>query len=559
MSEGFAELFESSFKGQKMRQGSIVSATVVDVANGLVIVDAGLKSEGFIPIQQFHDEHGALEISIGDTVDVALDLLEDGFGETKLSREKAKRIQAWDELEEAHELNKTVRGVITDRVKGGFSVDIRNLRAFLPGSLVDLRPVRDASHLQGEELDFKIIKIDRERNNVVISRKAVMETENSQEREQLLEQIREGMIIKGTVKNLTEYGAFLDLGGIDGLLHITDMAWKRVKNPTEIVAIGDEIEVKVIKFERERNRVSLGLKQMTEDPWSGLEQRYPVKTRAPGRVTNLVDYGCFVELEKGVEGLVHVSEMDWTTRHAHPSKFVSIGDEVEVMVLDIDQVRRRISLGIKQCHPNPWEEFARTHKKGDQVRGAIKSITDFGIFVGLAGQIDGLVHMSDISWDSNREPAMREYRKGQEVKAVILGIDAQRERISLGIKQLTEDPFALYIARNGKGSSVMATVREVRAKQVLVTLADKVEGTINLSELSLGKKVDDARNEVQIGQEMEVKITTIDRKKRIIGVSVKAQRQTEERDAARDYASSGKTIDPPKLGDILKERLDQAE
>ena len=557
MNEGFAKLFESSCNMQSMRQGTIISAVVVDVVNDLVIVDAGLKSEAFIPVQQFRDEQGQVEVGIGDTVDVALDLLEDGFGETKLSREKAKRMQIWNELERIHSAEETVQGTITERVKGGFAVGIRGLRAFLPGSLVDVRPVRDSSHLLGEPLEFKIIKIDRRRNNVVVSRRELLEDKHSQERKELLERIKEGEVIDGEVKNLTEYGAFLDLGGIDGLLHITDMAWKRVKHPTEVVEIGDKLQVKVLKFERERSRVSLGLKQMTEDPWVGLERRYPLRTRISGKVTNLVDYGCFVELEEGIEGLVHVSEMDWTVRNAHPSKFVQIGDDVDVVILDIDQSRRRISLGMKQCRPNPWEEFATSHSKNEHITGTVKSITDFGIFIGLEGQIDGLVHLSDISWDNN-EQVILNYRKGQTLETIILGIDAERERISLGIKQMEEDPFSNYTEKYKKGSSVTGTVSDVQAKLVVLQLAEGVEGTIKSNELSLDKQVEDARTEVHAGDTLEVKIIAIDRKKRTIDLSAKAQAKMEEQDTAREYAEDT-AVESPKLGDILKERLDKAE
>ncbi len=454
MSESFAELFEESQIESKMRPGAIISAVVVDVNNDTIIVNAGLKSEGIIPIDQFFDEHGELEVALGDTVDVALDSIEDGYGVTRLSREKAKRKIAWTVLEKAHEDNATIIGVITERVKGGFTVDVDKVRAFLPGSLVDVRPVRDTSYLEGKPLEFKVIKIDQKRNNVVVSRRAVVETESSVERDALLESLKEGALIKGVVKNLTDYGAFLDLGGIDGLLHITDMAWKRVKNPSEIVNIGDEIEVKVLKYDREKNRVSLGLKQMGEDPWLDLTRRYPEGARLHGKVTNLADYGCFVELEEGVEGLVHVSEMDWTNKNVHPSKLVHIGEECDVIILDIDQERRRISLGMKQCQSNPWEQFAATHNKGDRVVGVIKSITDFGIFIGLDGGIDGLVHLSDVTWAENADESIRNFSKGEEVETVVLAVDAERERISLGVKQLERDPFSSFVAENPKGTIV---------------------------------------------------------------------------------------------------------
>jgi small subunit ribosomal protein S1 len=550
MSESFAELFEQSQIDAKMRPGSIVTGTVVDV----VIVNAGLKSEAFIPIEQFYDEKGDLEVNVGDEVDVALDAVEDGFGETRLSREKAKRLLAWEQLEKAFEAGETVTGVITERVKGGFTVDIDKVRAFLPGSLVDVRPVRDTSYLEGKPLEFKVIKIDRRRSNVVVSRRAVVESESSAEREALLEKLTEGVVVKGVVKNLTDYGAFLDLGGIDGLLHITDMAWKRVKDPSEIVNIGDEIEVKVLKFDRERNRVSLGLKQMGDDPWSDLTRRFPEGARLKGRVTNIADYGCFVELEEGVEGLVHVSEMDWTNKNVHPSKLVHIGDEVDVMILDIDEERRRISLGMKQCQANPWEQFAALHNKGDRVTGTIKSITDFGIFIGLEGGIDGLVHLSDVSWTEEGEQAIRKYQKGEEIETVVLAVDAERERISLGIKQLEKDPFSSFVAEHPKGNIVNCTVQNVEPKNVTVTLADGVEGQLKASELSMDKKVDDARTVVKEGDSLEVKITAIDRKKRTITVSVRAKESDEETAAVREYAPD--TSSGAKLGDLLKEHLD---
>jgi len=554
MSESFAELFEQSQIDAKMRPGTIVTGTVVDVSPDTVVVNAGLKSEAFIPIEQFYDEKGELEVGVGDEVDVALDAVEDGFGETRLSREKAKRLRAWEQLEKAFEAGETVTGVITERVKGGFTVDIDKVRAFLPGSLVDVRPVRDTTYLEGKPLEFKVIKIDRRRSNVVVSRRAVVESENSAEREALLEKLTEGVVVKGVVKNLTDYGAFLDLGGIDGLLHITDMAWKRVKDPSEIVNIGDEIEVKVLKFDRERSRVSLGLKQMGDDPWSDLTRRFPEGARIKGRVTNIADYGCFVELEEGVEGLVHVSEMDWTNKNVHPSKLVHIGDEVEVMILDIDEERRRISLGMKQCQPNPWEQFAALHNKGDRVTGTIKSITDFGIFIGLEGGIDGLVHLSDVSWTEEGEQAIRKYQKGEEIETVVLAVDAERERISLGIKQLERDPFSSYVAEHPKGSIVKSTVQNVEARSVTVLLAEGVEGQLKSSELSIDKKVDDARTVVKEGDDLEVKITAIDRKKRTITVSVRAKESDEETAAVREYAPD--TSSGTKLGDILKEHLD---
>jgi small subunit ribosomal protein S1 len=554
MSESFAELFEQSYLESKMRPGSIVTAIVVDVNNDAVIVNAGLKSEGVIPIEQFYNEKGELEVAVGDEVDVALDAVEDGFGETRLSREKAKRLMAWTKLEKAHTENATVIGIITERVKGGFTVDVDNIRAFLPGSLVDVRPVKDTTYLEGKPIEFKVIKIDQRRSYVVVSRRAVVESENSAERVALLENLKEGMVVKGIVKNLTDYGAFLDLGGIDGLLHITDMAWKRVKDPAEIVAIGDEIDVKILKFDRERNRVSLGLKQMGDDPWANLPVRYPEGARLRGKITNIADYGCFVELEEGVEGLVHVSEMDWTNKNVHPSKLVHVGQEVDVVILDIDQERRRISLGMKQCQPNPWDQFAATQNKGDRVSGVIKSITDFGIFIGLDGGIDGLVHLSDVTWSDETEEAIRKFKKGEEVEAVVLAVDAERERISLGIKQLERDPFSNYVAEYPKGSIVKAKVTGVEAKSVTVQLADGIEGQLKASELSNDRKVEDARMAVKEGDELEVKITAIDRKKRTINVSVKAKESDEESAAVREYAPN--TSSGAKLGDILKGHLD---
>jgi small subunit ribosomal protein S1 len=554
MSESFAELFEQSKIEAKMRPGTIISAMVVEINQDTVIVNAGLKSEGLISIDQFHNESGEVEVSVGDTVDVALDAVEDGFGETRLSRQKAKSLMAWTTLEKAHEANETVIGVITERVKGGFTVEVEKVRAFLPGSLVDVRPVRDTTYLEGKPLEFKVIKIDQRRSNVVVSRRAVVESENTAERHALLDKLTEGVNVKGVVKNLTDYGAFLDLGGIDGLLHITDMAWKRVKDPSEIVNIGDEIEVKVLKFDRERNRVSLGLKQMGDDPWSDLTRRYPEGARLRGKITNLADYGCFVELEEGVEGLVHVSEMDWTNKNVHPSKLVHIGEEVDVVILDIDQERRRISLGMKQCQANPWEQFAVLNSKSDRVTGVIKSITDFGIFIGLEGGIDGLIHLSDVSWTDETDDVIHKYKKGEEIETVVLAVDADRERISLGIKQLEKDPFSSYVAENAKGSIVNSKILSVEQSSLTVELAEGVEGMMRASELSIDKKVEDARNEVKEGEDLEVKITAIDRKKRTIAVSVRAKESDDESAAVREYApdsSSG-----AKLGDLLKEQLD---
>ncbi|EPJ2971594.1 TPA: 30S ribosomal protein S1 [Klebsiella pneumoniae] len=530
MTESFAQLFEESLKEIETRPGSIVRGVVVAIDKDVVLVDAGLKSESTIPAEQFKNAQGELEIQVGDEVDVALDAVEDGFGETLLSREKAKRHEAWITLEKAYEDAETVTGVINGKVKGGFTVELNGIRAFLPGSLVDVRPVRDTLHLEGKELEFKVIKLDQKRNNVVVSRRAVIESENSAERDQLLENLQEGMEVKGIVKNLTDYGAFVDLGGVDGLLHITDMAWKRVKHPSEIVNVGDEITVKVLKFDRERTRVSLGLKQLGEDPWVAIAKRYPEGTKLTGRVTNLTDYGCFVEIEEGVEGLVHVSEMDWTNKNIHPSKVVNVGDVVEVMVLDIDEERRRISLGLKQCKSNPWQQFAETHNKGDRVEGKIKSITDFGIFIGLDGGIDGLVHLSDISWNVAGEEAVREYKKGDEIAAVVLQVDAERERISLGVKQLAEDPFNNYVALNKKGAIVVGKVTAVDAKGATVELADGVEGYLRASEASRDR-VEDATLVLSVGDEVEAKFTGVDRKNRVVSLSVRAKDEAEEKDA----------------------------
>ncbi|GGA73765.1 30S ribosomal protein S1 [Neiella marina] len=530
MTESFADLFEESLKELETRPGSIVKGTIVAIENGVVLVDAGLKSESAIPAEQFKNAEGELEVALGDSVDVALDAVEDGFGETQLSREKAKRHEAWIVLEKAYEDAETVTGVINGKVKGGFTVDVGNIRAFLPGSLVDVRPVRDTLHLEGKELEFKVIKLDKRRNNVVVSRRAVIESETSQERESLLENLQEGQEVKGIVKNLTEYGAFVDLGGVDGLLHITDMAWKRVKHPSEIVNVGDEINVKVLKFDRERTRVSLGLKQLGEDPWVAIASRYPESTRLTGRVTNLTDYGCFVEIEEGVEGLVHVSEMDWTNKNVHPAKIVQLGDSVEVMVLEIDEERRRISLGLKQCKVNPWDEFATKFNKGDQVSGKIKSITDFGIFIGLDGGIDGLVHLSDISWNAAGEEAVREYKKGDEVTAVVLQVDPERERISLGVKQLAEDPFNKYLNDNKKGAIVTGKVVAVDAKGATIELADSVEGYLRVADISRDR-IEDASLVLNEGDDVEAKLMGVDRKNRQINLSIRAKDEAEEKAA----------------------------
>jgi len=554
MSESFAELFEQSLVGTQMHPGAIVTGKVVQVGSDVVVINAGLKSEGVIPIEQFLNESGEIEVKVGDEVDVALEMVEDGFGATRLSREKAKRSESWTRLEKAHDAGETVVGRIVDKVKGGFTVDLKDIRAFLPGSLVDVRPVRDPSYLEGKDLEFKVIKLDRKRNNVVVSRRAVVETEGSEEREALLEGLQEGQVVKGIVKNLTDYGAFVDLGGIDGLLHITDMAWKRVKHPSEVVNVGDEIDVKVLKFDRERTRVSLGLKQLGEDPWEDITRRYPVNTRLFGKVTNLTDYGCFVEIEEGVEGLVHVSEMDWTNKNIHPSKVVQVGDEVQVMVLDIDEERRRISLGMKQCQANPWEAYAATHNKGDKVSGKIKSITDFGIFIGLEGGIDGLIHLSDISWNVPGEEAVRNYAKGDDVEAVILAVDPERERISLGVKQMEKDPFSNYVAEHRKGSIVNGTVKEVDAKGAVIVLEDSVEGYLRASELSRDR-VEDARSLLKVGDEVEAKFMGVDRKNRTITLSVKAKDSDEEAEAIQDYNRAAAAANPT-LGDLLKEQME---
>ncbi|MBA3581782.1 MAG: 30S ribosomal protein S1 [Gammaproteobacteria bacterium] len=553
MMESFAELFEQSLVQTEMKPGSIIFAKVVDIRSDFVVVSAGLKSEGLIPLEQFLDLNGQIEVQIGDSVEVSLDTVEDGFGETRLSREKAKRQQSWRELEAAFEKDLSVQGIITGKVKGGFTVEIQDLRAFLPGSLVDVRPVRDPTHLEGKVLDFKVIKMDRRRNNVVVSRRAIVEGNYSAERDELLKNLEEGMVVKGVVKNLTDYGAFLDLGGIDGLLHITDMAWKRVHHPSEIVSIDDEIEVKVLKFDREKNRVSLGLKQLGADPWVDLMRRYPEGSRVFGKVTNIADYGCFVEIEEGVEGLVHVSEMDWTNKNVNPSKVVTLGDDAEVMVLDIDQERRRISLGMKQCHPNPWEEFAKTHNKNDKVSGKIKSITDFGIFIGLDGGIDGLVHLSDLSWDDTGEDAVRNYKKGDDLEAVVLSVDPERERISLGVKQIENDPFSAFLADNPKGTVINGKVISVEAKAATIEIIEGVEAILRASELSKDR-IEDATTILKVGDAVEAKIINIDRKNRVINLSIKAKETDDEAAVMQDYT---RTSGPASssLGDLLKEQL----
>ncbi len=540
-----------------MEPGSIVTGTVVDITGDFVVVHAGLKSEGVIPRNQFLDENGEFNLQIGDQVHVAMEVVDDGWGETRLSREKAKRAETWKMLETAFDNHEVVEGQISGKVKGGFTVDINEIRAFLPGSLVDIRPLRETAHLEGKPLEFKVIKLDQKRNNVVVSRRAVLEEENSVEREALLASLQEGQVIKGIVKNLTDYGAFVDLGGVDGLLHITDMAWRRIRHPSEMVNVGDEIEVKILKFDREKNRVSLGMKQLGDDPWVDITRRYPEGSRVLATVTNLTDYGCFAEIEEGVEGLVHVSEMDWTNKNIHPSKVVAVGDEVEVMVLDIDEERRRISLGIKQCRSNPWEEFAINHAKGDRVSGKIKSITDFGIFIGLDGGIDGLVHLSDISWNEPGENAVRRYSKGEEIETVILSVDPERERISLGVKQLDQDPFSDFTAMNDRGTIVKGTVAEVEPKEAVIELAPEVTGTLKASEISQDR-VEDARNVLKAGDEVEVKIISIDRKNRNIGLSIKAKDMEDERQAVRDHRNR-ETAERPAttLGDLIKQQMDQ--
>ena len=559
MSESFAELLEESLQSIEMSPGSIVTGTIVDIDDDWVVVHAGLKSEGVIPKDQFLNETGEFDLSVGDQIKVAMEAIDDGWGETRLSREKAKRAESWQKLENAIENNEIVNGIISGKVKGGFTVDIEEVRAFLPGSLVDVRPLRDTVHLEGKPLEFKVIKIDQKRNNVVVSRRAVLEDENSQEREQLLASMEEGQSILGIVKNLTDYGAFVDLGGVDGLLHITDMSWKRIKHPSEMVNVGDEIDVRILRFDKEKNRVSLGMKQLGDDPWVDIIQRYPQETKTMARITNLTDYGCFAEIQEGVEGLVHVSEMDWTNRNIHPSKVVSVGDEVEVMILEIDENRRRISLGIKQCKPNPWEQFEVSNDKGERIKGNIKSITDFGIFIGLDGGIDGLVHLSDISWTDPGEEAVRNYSKGEEIETLILSVDAERERISLGIKQLEKDPFADFLESNSRGSIVKAKVLEVEEREATLELAADVLVVLKSSDISVDR-VDDARKVLSQGDEIEVKLTNVDSKNRHIGVSIKAIAIDEERQAVRDHkkkedVKSGSAT----IGDLIKAEMEKGE
>jgi len=554
--ESFAALFEESLHRKEMRIGEVITAEVVRVDQNIVVVNAGLKSESVIPIDEFRNDRGEIEVKIGDFVPVAIEALEDGYGETRLSRDKAKRLAAWLDLEKSLEAGTTAQGVITGKVKGGLTVMINGIRAFLPGSLVDMRPVKDTTPYEGKTMEFKVIKLDRKRNNVVVSRRAVLEQNAGAEREALLASLQEGTVVKGIVKNITDYGAFVDLGGIDGLLHITDLAWRRVKHPSEVLSVGDEVTAKVLRFDQEKNRVSLGLKQLGEDPWVGISRRYPPGTRLFGKVTNLTDYGAFVEIESGIEGLVHVSEMDWTNKNVHPSKVVQLGDEVEVMILEIDEDRRRISLGMKQCMPNPWEEFAQNHRKGDRVKGVIKSITDFGIFIGLPGGIDGLVHLSDLSWSKPGEEAVRDYKKGDEVEAVVLSIDTERERISLGMKQLEGDPFTTYVATHDKGAVVTGTVKSVDAKGAVVALGGDVEGYLRASEVARDR-VEDARTHLKEGDQLPVMIINIDRKNRTINLSVKAREVAEENEAmAKLQSSSSASAGTTSLGALLKAKLD---
>lgn len=554
--ERFADLFEESIQDQDLKVGEVISAEVLRIDHNYVLVNAGLKSEALIPIEEFHNDQGELEVEPGDFVSVAIDAFENGYGDTILSRDRAKRLSAWLALEQALESGEHVTGTIVGRVKGGMTVMTNGIRAFLPGSLVDLRPVKDTSQFEGQTVEFKVIKLDRKRNNVVLSRRAVLEESMGEERERLLEKLEEGLVLKGIVKNITDYGAFIDLGGIDGLLHITDMAWRRVRHPSELVQIGEEVEVKVLKFDRERSRVSLGVKQLGEDPWLGLSRRYPQGTRLFGKVTNLTDYGAFVEVEDGIEGLVHVSEMDWTNKNVDPRKVVTLGEEVEVMVLDIDEERRRISLGMKQCLPNPWEEFAMNHKRGDRVRGAIKSITDFGIFVGLDGGIDGLVHLSDLTWTGSGEEAVREYKRGEEVDAVVLGIDTEKERISLGIKQLEGDPFSNFVNEHERGDVIKGVVKSVEPKGAVVNLALDVDGYLRASEISTGR-VEDATTALNEGDEIEVMIINIDRRARSIQLSIKARESAQAAETMQRISEQGASTGTTNLGALLRAKLDQ--
>lgn len=553
MAENFADLFAESIKKDTMQVGSVIEAAVIRIEKDYVIVDAGFKSEGVVPVEEFFNDAGELAVAEGDVVDVALIALEDGFGETRVSREKAKRAAAWTKLEKAHDAGETVNGMISGKVKGGFTVDIESIRAFLPGSLVDVRPVRDTAYLEGKELEFKVIKMDIKRNNVVVSRRAVVQEENSAERGALLETLNEGTATKGIVKNLTDYGAFIDLGGIDGLLHITDMSWKRIKHPSEMITVGDEIDVMVLKFDKDRNRVSLGLKQLGDDPWINITRRYPPETHLSGKVTNITDYGCFVEIEEGVEGLVHVSEMSWTNKNIHPSKVVQLGQEVDVLVLEIDEERRRISLGVKQCQKNPWQDFCDKHKEGDVVKGAIKSVTDFGIFIGLNGEIDGLIHLNDISWNESGEKAIRNYNKGDEIEAIVLAVDPERERISLGIKQLDADPCNDFIESNPKGSIISGTVKAVDAKGATIAITDTIDGYIKASEVTF-ERVKDVTEHLKEGEAVEAAITGVDKKTRMVGLSIKAMLKSGE-----GASSAGDADVSATLGDLLKEKMDNKD
>ena len=555
MSESFADLFEESLVAVEMRPGAVLTGTVLDIDGDWVTVHAGLKSEAIIPIEEFYNDSREIEVKIGDQIKVSLESVEDGTGETKLSREKAKRAEAWDELQTAFDEEATITGVINGKVKGGFTVAINNIQGFLPGSLVDVRPVRDVDHLEGQELEFKLIKLDQKRNNVVVSRRAVMQEANSAQRDELLASIEEGMDVTGYVKNLTNYGAFVDLGGVDGLLHITDMAWKRIAHPSDMLNPGDEITVRVIKFDKDSGRLSLGLKQLQEDPWASIKARYPNGHRVQATVTNLTDYGCFASIEDGVEGLVHVSEMSWTNKNIHPSKVVNVGDAMEVMILDVDQERRRISLGIKQCVGNPWAEFAEKYAAGDKVVGNIKTITDFGIFVGLEGDLDGLVHMSDISWEVEGEAALRDYKKGDEVSAVILSVDSEKERISLGIKQQESDPFSEYAAANERGTIVNGIVKSVEAKEAVIELTECIDAILKASEISIDR-IEDARNELKIGDSVEAKIIAVDRRNRSINLSIKAKDVADEKQAIRDVREMDVTADgPTTIGDLIKAQM----
>jgi len=555
--ESFAALFEESLQRQEMRAGEVITAEIVRIDQNFVVVNAGLKSESMIPVEEFHNERGELEAKPGDFVLVAIEMLEDGYGATRLSREKAKRIAAWNDLDKAMVDGALVTGLITGKVKGGLTVMVNGIRAFLPGSLVDTRPVKDTTPFEGKEYEFKVIKLDRKRNNVVVSRRAVLEASMGEERQKLLENLQEGTVIKGIVKNITDYGAFVDLGGIDGLLHITDLAWRRVRHPSEVLNVGDEVTAKVLKFDQEKNRVSLGMKQLGEDPWVGIARRYPQGTRLFGKVTNLTDYGSFVEIEQGIEGLVHVSEMDWTNKNIHPTKVVQLGDEVEVMILEIDEDRRRISLGMKQCMANPWDDFAMNHKKGDKVRGAIKSITDFGIFIGLPGGIDGLVHLSDLSWSATGEEAKQNFKKGDEVEAVVLSIDVEKERISLGVKQLDGDPFTSFVATHDKNSLVSGTVTSVDQRGAVIDLGAEVEGYLRVSEFSRDR-IEDLTQHLKVGQTIETMIINVDRKTRSINLSIKAKDQVEQSQAMQKLASdSSASSGTTNLGALLKAKLNQ--